>query len=414
MIDDNVLVIASDYKPRPGGRADYIDNLARGLLGLGTRVKVLAVVQAHERERLAFLEAYEEWVIPFRVVHDVRPRNWLGSKMVSMLEVVRCLCPRARRVLEETSFFRASAESVSRLEGILASENPTMVVFGHLDIRLYPFALCFLERKMPYGLIAHESEIYRFRNRKSDLIRRGVMLRGAEWIAANSHHTKALVERWNIPEGRIRIVHPPISEEAISASAEVEQRCRMGGDLNVVTICRLVKPKGVDTMIRALKLLDARGIPCRYVIGGDGVERRSLEALVDELGLRSRVQFMGYISEAEKWRLLRSGDVFVMPSRVEPERQHEGFGIAFVEASAFGLPAVGSKAGGIPDAVVDGQTGILVPQDSPGDLAEALTFLYRNPEKRVEMGRAGMERARRQFSPAAVAARFRREISKCV
>jgi glycosyltransferase involved in cell wall biosynthesis len=410
MRSSKVLFVASDYKPHPGGRADYIDNLARGLIKLGNKTKVLAVVQSHQKERLAFLKEYEEWVIPFEVVYDERPKNWVGNKVVSLLEIVRCLSRRTRRVLERTSFFKASANSVARLGQILENENPTMVVFGHLDMRLYPFALFLLERKVPYGIIAHESEIYPFRNRVNEVIRRGVMLKGAEWIAANSRHTKSLVEMWGIPGERIKIVHPPISEEAIQAQLDLEPTRGTRDELKVVTICRLVKPKGIDIVLRALRILDARGIPFRYVIGGDGAEKGFLEALVDELGLRNRVHFKGYITDNDKWHLLRNSDVFVMVSRVNPKTQHEGFGIAFVEASALGLPAVGSRAGGIPDAVVDGETGILVRQESPEDLAEALTFLYRNPEKRIEMGRAGMERARTQFSPTAIAANFKRTI----
>ncbi|MBZ5572759.1 MAG: glycosyltransferase family 4 protein [Acidobacteriia bacterium] len=412
MNTSNVLIIASDYKPKPGGRAEYIDQLARGLISLGNRTKVLAVVQSHRKERLAFLEKYEEWVIPFPVVHDERPKDWLGNKFVSLLEIVRCVSPNAQRVLERTRFFRASANSVARLESVLEAERPTMVVFGHLDMRLYPFALLFLERRAPYGIIAHESEIYRFPNRKNELIRRGMMLEGAQWIAANSRHTKSLVEMWGIPSGKIKIIHPPIAEEAIRALVDLEQNRSTRDELNTVSICRLVQPKGIDTVIRALKILDGRGIPCRHVIAGDGVERTLLEGLVDELGLRHRIQFTGHIADDEKWRLLRNSDVFVMPSRVDPKMQHEGFGMAFVEAAAFGLPGVGSRAGGIPDAIVDGETGILVPQDSPESLADALTFLYRNPGKREDMGRAAMQRAKSQFSPTAVAARFQEEIRK--
>ena len=84
----------------------------------------------------------------------------------------------------------------------------------------------------------------------------------------------------------------------------------------------------------------------------------------------------------------------------------ESFGIAFAEAAAFGVPAVGSKSGGIPDAVVDGETGILVPEESDVDLADALTLLYQKPEIRKQMGMAARERARRQFSPRVIAARF--------
>jgi phosphatidylinositol alpha-1,6-mannosyltransferase len=409
---DNFLIVASDYKPKPGGRADYIDNLARGLIKCGNRTRVLAIVQPHQKERLAFLKQYEDWVIPFEMVYDKRPQNRVGNKLVSLLEILRCVSPTARRVLEKTPFFRPSADSIARLEKVLASENPSMIVFGHLDMRLYPLALFLLERGMPYGIIAHESEIYPFRNRRNELVRRGAMIRGAQWIAANSRHTKSLVEMWGLPAGKIKIVHPPISEEATSARVDAVRTRGTSDELQLVTICRLVKPKGIDTVLRALKILDTKGIPCRYVIGGEGVERRPLETLADELGLKTRVHFTGHLEDKEKWQLLQDSDVFVMPSRVDPKTQHEGFGIAFVEASAFGLPAVGSTQGGIPDAVLDGETGLLVPQDSPEELAEALAFLYNNPEKRMQMGRVGRERARTQFTPAAIAAQFQAEISK--
>lgn len=130
------------------------------------------------------------------------------------------------------------------------------------------------------------------------------------------------------------------------------------------------------------------------------------------MGLRDKIHFQGGVQGESKWRLLRQGNVFVMPSRCEPTIPwQEGFGIAFVEAAAFGVPAVGSRSGGIPDAVVDGETGILVPEESPGDLADALIFLYQNPEARRRMGAAARERARSQFSPEVIAAQFRELIN---
>src|ERR1700691_4063158 len=109
----DVLFIASDYKPRPGGIAAYIDTLARGLIDLGQNAKVLAVVDAHDRERIAFLESYEDWVFPFKVVSDKRPKDWIGNKTISLLEIARCLNLTARRVLEKTRFFKASADAIA-------------------------------------------------------------------------------------------------------------------------------------------------------------------------------------------------------------------------------------------------------------------------------------------------------------
>jgi len=411
---NHFLFIASDYKPWPGGIAEYIDSLARGLMSLGDTAKVLAVVRPEEEERIDFLEKYEPWAIPFPLVHDDKPANFLGRKCVSLLEILRCLSPVCRHVLERTALFEASTSAIARFERFLANENPTAIVFGNFDEKLYPLALSLLEQGRPYGIIAHGCEIARLSHSKTnDLVIRGSMLKGASWIAANSRHTKSLLEMWRIPPEKIKILHPPISEEAIRESAALEPTSRNDDALSLVTICRLVKGKGVDLVLRALKILAARGIPYRYVIGGDGPERSFLEALVDELGLRDKVHFKGSVYGEEKWNLLRNADVYVMPSRFDPATPwQESFGIAFAEAAAFAVPAVGSRSGGIPDAVVDGDTGILVPEESPADLADALTLLYRKPETRKEMGRAARERARRQLSPKAISARFREEIAK--
>jgi glycosyltransferase involved in cell wall biosynthesis len=416
---NSFLFIASDWRGAmlwPGGIASYIDSLARGLMSLGDSVKLLAVVRPDEEVRTETLEKYGPWAIPFKLIQDDKPTNLVGRKFVSLLEILRCLSPACRRRLRKSRFFEGSTASIAVLESLLLKEKPTAIVFGNLDARLYPVALSLLENRRPYGIIAHGCEIARSpSNKMHDLALRGMMLRRASWIAANSSHTKSLLDAWRIPPDRVDIIYPPISEEAMRESAVSEATARKDDDLSIVTICRLVKGKGVDLALRALANLGARGVPYRYTIGGDGPERGSLEALVDKLGLRDKVHFRGSVEGQEKWRLLRDADVFVMPSRFEPSIRYpwqESFGIAFAEAAAFGLPAIGSRSGGIPEAVVDGETGILVPEESHVELADALTLLYREPEIRREMGRVGRERARRQFSPTAVALQFREEVSE--
>jgi len=405
-----LLFIACDYVPNPGGIASYLDNLARGLISLGSRVKVLALVEAHEKERRAFLDTYEEWVIPLQVAYDKRPENWFANRCISLLEIVRCLSPRAQKYLDKTTYFRASADSVALLEKVLAREKPALIVIGHLNLKFYPFILHLKNTQQPYGIIAHDSEVHRSQDEINDHIRRGMIIKNAKWIAANSHHTKSLVEAWGVPDENIIIVHPPLSEQTIRAS---QQHADNGdGVYGLVTVSRIVHNKGIDTVLHALKILDGRQIPFHYVIAGDGPERPSLEKLSVELGIDEKVWFAGCVTERDKLRLLQSADLYVMPSRVNLKEQHEGFGIAFLEAAACGIAAVGSNAGGIPDAVLDGKTGMLVESDSPEKLADALIFLYQNPLSRREMGRAGLERARNQFSPRAVAARFQREISR--
>ncbi len=410
---DRFLLIVSDWREQlqPGGVQSYLFSLAQGFENLGETVKVLAVVQPDESVHLGLLEKFAPWAIPFHMVDDDKPTNWLGRKSVSFLEILRCVSRKCRQVLDKSSIFGHSTEAMANFERVLSEVNPTAVGFGNFNGRLYPLALALLDRQIPYGIIAHGWDIRRV-VLSNDFIKRKTMLKGASWIAANSRFTKSLLEKWNIPTDPIRIIHPPISEEAIRESSSFEPVPRQVDELVLVTVCRLVKDKGIELVLRALKILEARGIPFRYLVGGDGSDRKLFEGLANELGLRDKVHFKGYVEGREKWDLFGSGDIFVMPSLAVTEAQQEGFGIAYIEAAAFGVPSVGSRTGGIPDAVVDGETGILVPDETPLSLADALTFLYRNPEKRRQMGRAARERARRQFSPEAIATRFKEEATK--
>jgi phosphatidyl-myo-inositol dimannoside synthase len=405
------LFITSDYKPMPGGVAEYIDNIARGLISTGTKIKVLAVVRPNESTKISFLEHYEEWVTPCLVDYDERPTNWLASKLVSILEIVRCLWPAARSLLDRTPLFRASSLSLSKLMGILTREKPSEIILGYLDLKLYPLVLYLRQHHLRYGIIAHDFEVRQSGARINDTVRRGMMLKNASWIAANSRHTKSLLESWGIPTNKMMVIHPPLSEQALKGLAN-RHLINRDGQFNLITIARLVKPKGIDIVLRALALLDERQIPYQYTIGGEGPEREYLEQLAGDLGIKDRVQFLGYVPDETKWSLLRRTDVFVMTSRVNHAEQHEGFGIVFLEAAAFGIPAIGTRAGGIPEAVVHGQTGLLVPQESPDSLADALTFLYENPELRKAMGEAGIRRARSHFSPTVIATYFQSQVSE--
>jgi len=405
------LFFAADYKPKPGGIAAYLDTLARGLIGLGNSVHVLGVIPPEDTQRLEFLTSYEPWVTPFVVAHDERPKSWAGNNFVSALEMLRCSSPSLQALLDRTPHFRSSAAWVANFLEILKEYKPDTVVLGHLDIYQYPIVLALLRNRVPYGIIAHDFEVHRFVGRQNDLLRRGMMLKEAAWIAANSRYTRGELKEWNIADEKIMLVHPPISEEAIRQSAQ-QKRVENSAVFTLTTICRVVKEKGIDIVLRALKILKAQGVMLRYVVAGDGPDRESFQRLAAELQVEDMVHFAGYISESEKWCLLRSTDIFVMPSRVTPDQQHEGFGIAYIEANACGVPAVGTHAGGIPDAVIDGETGVLVDPESPEKLAEALSLLYHDPERRKKMGEAGRRRAQTQFSPATVALQFQEEVAK--
>jgi len=168
----------------------------------------------------------------------------------------------------------------------------------------------------------------------------------------------------------------------------VRVRYGLDGGPWLLTVARLESHKGVDTVIRALPAVRAAFPGARYAVAGVGPHRSELERGVAELGLGDAVRFLGFVGDDELPALYNAADLYVGASR-RVELLAEGFGIALVEASACGLAVVGGRSGGVPDAVREGETGLLVDPDDPAAVAEGITRLLGDDELRRRMGVAG-------------------------
>jgi glycosyltransferase involved in cell wall biosynthesis len=185
------------------------------------------------------------------------------------------------------------------------------------------------------------------------------------------------------------LVADGVAAEAISvvpyfvATPPAESRAT---ENDVVFIGRLVGPKGVEWLARALARLD--GVTA--VIAGDGPDRAALELMVSELGIAERVRFVGWISPASRQHLLETSKIAVVPSLWD-----EPFGIVGIEALAAGVPVVGGAVGGIPSWLEDGVTGSLVPRGDVGALAAALGRLLTDEQLRESYSGAARASAAR-------------------
>jgi glycosyltransferase involved in cell wall biosynthesis len=159
---------------------------------------------------------------------------------------------------------------------------------------------------------------------------------------------------------------------------------------SVLFLGRLVTNKGCDVLLRAVSQIPAFA---KVRIAGDGPERENLESLAKELGLESRVDFLGWASPDRVRELLNRSCVLAVPS-LWPEP----FGLVALEAYAAARPVVASSVGGLADLVVDGVTGRSVPPDDPTELAKALTNYLTDLPAALRAGIAGREFSNRNFS----------------
>jgi phosphatidylinositol alpha-1,6-mannosyltransferase len=158
----------------------------------------------------------------------------------------------------------------------------------------------------------------------------------------------------------------------------------------LLTVSRLVSRKGIDTVLRSMPALLGEFPSLRYIIAGRGPEREPLEGLARQLGVAGAIEFLGFVGDGDLPDLYRSASIFVMPAREEASTASvEGFGIVYLEASASGLPVIAARSGGAAEAVRHGETGLLVPPDNPGRLAEAIGRLLRDPGFCRQLGQNG-------------------------
>lgn len=165
-----------------------------------------------------------------------------------------------------------------------------------------------------------------------------------------------------------------------------------GRQVSGITVSRLIPSKGIADLLEALALLAARGLDVHWRAVGDGPQRQELEERARTLGIAGRVHFTGFRPPEELPAFLAEADLFALPSH------SEAAGIAALEAMASGLPVVAARSGGVPELVVDGETGLLVEPAHPEELAAAIERLCAEPAAAAAMGRKGRERVISHFS----------------
>lgn len=165
----------------------------------------------------------------------------------------------------------------------------------------------------------------------------------------------------------------------------------------VLSVGALVQRKGHHTLLQAASQLKRQGLPLRYLICGEGPLRPALETEARRLELGEEVFFTGFCPDVS--HLLAAADFFVHVPL------WEGLGVAVIEALAAGLPVIASHVGGIPELVIDQQTGLLVPPQDPAALAAALSRLVYDSSYAAALGHAGQQHARTHFDADAMAKR---------
>jgi glycosyltransferase involved in cell wall biosynthesis len=214
-------------------------------------------------------------------------------------------------------------------------------------------------------------------------------------VIAISEFVKQQLVKGGIAEPKITVRYLGVNTERFRPHPEArrewaERFALLPEELILSTVSYLRPFKDPRVLVQACPELAARRIPARLFVAGDGEMLDDLKALGEQLGIADRICWLGNVAAPKT--LLQASAVFLLASI------GEAFGLVLAEAMACGVPIVGSRSGSIPEVVEERQTGLLSPPDDPVAFADSIEHLARNGHLRREMGKAGVERVRQNFS----------------
>lgn len=378
----SLIFLADDFPPAIGGIQTYAAELARAVAEAGEEVCVVARAQPDS--------APVDAALPCRVLRV----NTDGGYLAAALSLA-------------AGAQRAAAELSSPLRCLVCTkwspEGPAAI-----------WAARGLGR--PFVLLGHGGEFSHVRGQLIKWLVQRIVLRRAALCLANSSYTADLFRRARVNQRRVAVIHGGVHPERYRAQPQAIERLRarlgLAGRPVILTVARLVPRKGHAHVLRALPQV-LRAVPeAAYLVVGDGPLAGELQQLSRQLGISESVIFAGSVPDDAIAACYGCCDVFTMPSVPVPGELAEGLGLTFLEAAAAGKPSVGTRFGGIPDAIVDGETGLLV---EPGDdtaLAQALVRLLVDRDEAQRMGQAGRERVEAQFTWGHVAQRFLQQVRR--
>lgn len=330
----------------------------------------------------------------------------LGKRLMDKVEL-RIYVPKGEKIEDE---LREVTSDILPREIILSScKRPQTLVKMLSSVRLikddvdiihtidaYPYAIpsAILSKISNKPLIVGTQGTYGVLplHRKIDRFLLKFAYKQAKIVYAPSKYTKKRIQsKARVP---IKVIYNPVDYEKFSRNMNISDlKEKYEGNKIILSVGALKPRKGYDVMIRAFKEVNKIIPDSKYLIIGEGNWRGYLEALVDKLGLQDKVLFLGEKEGIELIKHYQICNVYAH-SPVNIDDSFEGFGIVYLEAGAAGKPTVGSDSGGVPDAVLDDITGLLVPENDPYATSQALIRVLKDEKLSRRLGMNGKIRAK--------------------
>ena len=289
--------------------------------------------------------------------------------------------------------WQISESETRKLMDVLAKINAELlhIYFGHIGVHLLPL----IEKWRGPSIVSfHGADVMVDLDKPSYRAATQKMLEAVRLVLVRSQSLGRALINLGCPAGKVRLQRTGIPVE------EIPFRPRdwpANGAWKFVQACRLIEKKGLRVSLRAFAKFAASYPASTFTVAGEGPLRNELGQLAAELGVADRVFFPGFISQTQLRELFYQSHIFLHPSEMGGDGNQEGVPNSMLEAMASGLPVFATEHGGIPEAIENGRSGILVPERDDVALAHALLERIPNLEGLAAIARNGAEAVRKYF-----------------
>ena len=379
-----ILMISSLFAPEIGGVCAVTEALASNLPD--------QVIVAAPATRMAGSPGTDWAAYDRRFAFQVHRLPSLGT------ELSRRLPPRIRGPLQFAwNLLWTRPRAAASLDKLLASHPVDVVCIQTLGTYWIAATLQRRNPRLKVVFYLHGEEIAGAgKPNRMDLLQHKA-LRRADAVIAVSSFTRDAAVRVGVDPEKITVIHNGVDTEVFKPAednAAVRERLGLTGRRVLLCLARLDERKGQDKLIEAMPVIVTAVPGAILLIVGGGPDASRLQELAAVSPVRPHVTLIGPVRDEDRLPYYQAADVYVMPNRQLPSGDTEGFGLVFLEAGACAKPVVGGRAGGVPDAVLDGMTGYLVDGQSPNEIAEACIRLLSNPGLAATLGARGLAHSR--------------------
>ena len=357
-----IIITTQCFAPKIGGIESLMTGMAEAMAKRGIEVLVLADGKTHETDH------NKKYKIK-------RFSGWKPLRRLAKAKYVEKIC-------ESKNVKAIYADSWKSIEHLKKYRKKVLVLAHGTEIPKQYWAIILdLMRFKKNRIINSYKDVYK--------------------ILANSSYTKDLMQAsLKIDTNIIKIIHPGIDvyNDFITEEDKKNVNDIIGKNSPVITtLARVEERKGHKFILNALPEIKEKFPDVIYLIAGKGPYLENIKQITKKMNLESNVKFLGWITEPEKSLILKRSDLFVMTPTTVGESV-EGFGMAYIDASFHGVASVGSDSGGVSDAILDNQTGIICKAGNQKMITEKILLLLENKKLRESMGLKGKLRANENYA----------------